>query len=76
MAKKLVQEYLNEKAGTTGLSKQLALNVLAGITGVIMTAQDAANEYAGGPYGLSIQNALNLKIGETGLSTQDAASLL
>lgn len=71
---KITQEYLNDKAGTVGLSKRMALNVLAGGT-TAMTSQDAANSYAG-TIGLSIQDALNAKVGMTGLSTQEAASLL
>lgn len=73
---KTTQEYLNTKAGTTGLSKQQAMNVLAGTTG--LSTQQAAIIYATANAFSSIQQALNKKVGQTGttLITQEAASLL
>jgi len=68
--KATTQEYLNFKAGTTGLSKQQAINVLANRTG--LTTQEAANIYASST-GLSIQGALNKKAETTGLTSQEAA---
>ncbi len=57
------QEYLNAKAGTVGLTKQQALQYLAGAGAIGMTAQDAALNYAGLNTRTHIQDALNRKVG-------------
>jgi hypothetical protein len=59
------QEYLNDKAGTVGLTKQQALQRLAGAGAIDMTAQDAASLYAGLPVNdrTGVQESLNRKVG-------------
>lgn len=79
------QEYLNNKLGTQGLSKQQCLNRLAGAaassgsTG--LSAAEAAGRYAslGINSGQTVQGGLNRKVGivnPAGLTTQIAASRL
>jgi len=68
------QEYLNDKLGTVGLTKQQALQRLFGAAGQGMTAQDAANNYAG-TQGRTVQGALKSKAGvsDVNITTQDAS---
>lgn len=77
------QQYLNTKAGTVGLTKQQALQYLAGAGAIGMTAQDAARNYAGAGPGnddRSIQQSLKHKIGAAGsdldITSQEAARRL
>jgi len=71
------QEYLNAEAGTVGLSKQQALQYLAGAGAIGMTAQDAALNYAGSDARGTIQDALKLKGGAStsgvDITSQEAA---
>ncbi len=78
------QEYLNDKAGTVGLSKQQCLQRLAGPAGSLisnpMTAQDAARNYAGsgpGGYDRSTSQSIKHKAGASGsdvdITGQEAA---
>lgn len=63
------QEYLNDKAGTVGLTKQQCLNILAGTVG--MTAQDAALNYAGLNTRGTIQEAMEAKGGSSCAPSDD-----
>lgn len=73
------QEYLNLKAGTTGLTKQECLQRLSGrINGLApIDSQDGANSYAG-TSGKAVAEALNNKVGSNGntLTEQEAARRL
>lgn len=69
------QERLNNKLGTVGLTIQQCLQRLAGPAGQAMTAQDAANNYAG-TQGKTVEDALNTKVGKVGWTKQDAAGYL
>ena len=60
------QEYLNAKLGTVGLTKQQCLQRLFGAGGIGMTAQDAANNYAGTNLRMNIAQALASKAGVLG----------
>lgn len=73
---KTTQEYLNIKAGTSGLTKQEAINRLAGTSG--LTQQEAWNVYAGltPKTGQTEQQAANVKVSKTGLSVQQASSII
>lgn len=66
---RLIQESLNEIAGTTDLRNQDAINILAGTTD--RSQQDAFNIWAG-TTGLSRQDAANVKAGTSNLSLQEA----
>lgn len=62
------QEYLNDKLGTVGLTKQQCLQRLFGAAGSLtsnpMTGQDSATNYAGaGAAGKTISGALKHKVG-------------
>ena len=57
------QEYLNDKLGTVGLTKQQCLQRLLGAAGIGMTAQDAVLNYAGTDSRTTIQGALKTKAG-------------
>ena len=61
------QEYLNDKLGTVGLTKQQCLQRLFGAVGSNsanpMTAQDAALNYAGSNSRGTLQEALKTKAG-------------
>ncbi len=73
------QEYLNDKLGTVGLTKQQCLIRLAGLTEQDSTFNRAANAYAGTlGLGYSGQNALNIKVAESALDLgkQEAARRL
>ena len=69
------QERLNTALGTVGLTRQQCLQRLFGATGEGMTAQDAANNYAG-TQGKTVEDALNTKVGKVGWTKQDAAGYL
>lgn len=74
------QEYLNQKAGTTGRTKQECLIILAGLTpttNTVIIQQIASNVYAG-TSGKIVQDALNNKVGAGGatLTKQEAARRL
>ncbi len=74
------QEYLNQKAGTVGRTKQECLLILANrpsAVNSVIIRQDAANSYAG-TTGLLLQDAMNVKAGTTGstLTKQEAARRL
>lgn len=76
------QEYLNLKAGTTGLTKQeclarLSSRALGTNLANTVTAQDCVNTYAG-TSGKTVQDALNNKVGATAnaLTEQEAARRL
>lgn len=76
---KTTQEYLNDKAGFTGVLRtiQECLASLSGRTDPKIIQQDQANLYAG-TVGKITQDALNVKVGTGGttLSKQEAARRL
>ena len=60
------QEYLNAKLETVGLTKQQCLQRLFGAAGQGMTAQDAANNYAGTNLRMNTSQAIASKAGVLG----------
>lgn len=76
---KTTQEYLNDKAGFTGVLRtcQECLASLTGRTDPTIIMQDQANSYAGTTEKIT-QDALNVKVGEGGatLTKQEAVRRL
>lgn len=79
---KTTQEYLNNKAGFTGVLRTIqeclaSLTGLSSATNSVINTQDQANTYAGTTNKIE-QDALNVKVGEGGttLSKQECARRL